>query len=98
MDDNELILLDENTIKDMVYEIRGQKVMLDFDLAKIYGYETRDFNNQIKRNQSRFDADFCFRIAEEEWRRILKWQKSTSSWGGRRKLPYAFTEQGIYMR
>ena len=92
-----LTLLDESQIKDLIYEVRGQKVMLDFDLACIYGYETKRFNEQIKNNSGKFEEDFMFRLTSEEWSTILKSKKSASSWGGRRKLPFAFTEQGIYM-
>ena len=99
MDNNELIIpeLNNETIESMIYVIRGQKVMLDFELAKIYGYETRDFNNQVKHNINRFVDEFRFQLNKNEWDEILKWKNSTSSWGGIRKLPYAFTEQGIYM-
>ena len=95
--DNPIVILDKESIKNLIYEIRGQKVMLDFDLAHIYDYATRDFNNQVKRNRDRFDDDFAFQLTKEEWKEILMLQKSTSSWGGRRKPPFAFTEQGIYM-
>lgn len=91
------MIVDEKNIKDYIYTIRGQKVMLDFDLARIFDYDTRDFNNQVKHNIERFPADFMFQITKEEWMEILMWKKSTSSWGGRRKLPFAFTENGIYM-
>ena len=96
---NEIIIpeLNEETIESMIYEIRGQRVILDFELAKIYGYETRRFNEQIKNNIERFDYDFRFQLTNEEFNKILMSKKSTSSWGGTRKLPYAFTEQGIYM-
>lgn len=96
-DPESLVLLDESLIKDLMHEIRGQKVMLDFDLARIYGYETKRFNEQIANNNGKFDEDFMFRLSPEEWSTILKSKKSASSWGGRRKLPFAFTEQGIYM-
>lgn len=92
-----LALLDESQIKDLIYEVRGQKVMLDFDLARIYGYETRYFNRQVKNNADRFDNDFTFQLTREEWAEILKCKNFTSNWGGNRKLPFAFTEQGIYM-
>ncbi len=92
-----LALLDESQIKDLIYEVRGQKVMLDFDLARIYGYETRYFNRQVKNNAGRFDNDFTFQLTREEWAEILKCKNFTSNWGGNRKLPFAFTEQGIYM-
>ena len=97
MEENTIVIIDEATLKDKIYEIRGQKVMLDFELAEIYGYETRRLNEQIKNNIDRFDEDFRFQLAREEWDRILMSKISISSWGGRRKLPYAFTEQGIYM-
>lgn len=89
--------LTENSIETMIYEIRGERVMLDSDLAKIYGYETNRFNEQVKNNAEKFPKDFMFQISKEEWQTILKSKKSTSSWGGTRKMPYVFTEQGIYM-
>ena len=66
MIENELIIpeLNNETIESMIYVIRGQKVMLDFELAKIYGYSTRDFNNQIKNNIERFDVDFRFQLTK----------------------------------
>ena len=91
-----LVLLDESQIKDLIFEIRGQKVMLDFDLARIYGYETKRFNEQIKNNSGKFEEDFMFRLTSDEWSTILKSKKSASSWGGRRSLPRVFTEQGRY--
>ena len=94
---NELIELTNETISSMIYEIRGQKVMLDFDLAKIYGYETSRLNQQVKRNIDKFPDDFMFQIAKEELDSIMMSQIVISRWGGLRKLPYAFTEQGIYM-
>ena len=82
----------------MIYVIRGQKVMLDFELAKIYGYSTRDFNNQIKNNIERFDVDFRFQLTKIEWDDFLRCKISTANnLSKRRYLPYAFTEQGIYM-
>ena len=84
-------------IKNLIYTIRGIKVMLDSDLAKIYGYQTRSFNQQVKNNIEKFDEDFRFQLTKEEYEKILKSKKLTSSWGGTRKLPYVFTEQGIYM-
>ena len=92
-----LALLDESQIKDLIYEVRGQKVMLDFDLARIYGYGTSAFNQQIKRNLDRFPEDFSFQLTKLEFESILLSHFVTSSWGGRRSLPRAFTEQGIYM-
>lgn len=82
---------------DMIYYIRGQKVMLDFELAEYYGYETRLFNEQVKNNFEKFPEDFRFKLTDEEWNSILISKNPMSSWGGRRFLPYAFTEQGVYM-
>ena len=70
--------------------------MLDMDLANIYGYSTKDFNRQVKNNIERFEQDFMLQLSNEECE-ILRCKNSTSSWGGRRYNPYAFTEQGIYM-
>lgn len=90
-------------IQKSVYLIRGEQVMLDKDLAEIYGYEVKAFNQQVKRNLSRFPADFMFQLTREELPERLKSQFVTlNSSGNKRghnikKLPYAFTEQGIYM-
>lgn len=92
----EIVVIDENTIKSKIYYIRNQKVMLDFELAEIYGYTTTRFNEQVKNNAEKFDEDFMFQLTKAEFENLMS-KKSTSSWGGRRKLPYAFTEQGIYM-
>ena len=97
---NEIIVpeLNEETIESMIYEIRGAKVMLDFELARIYGYETRDFNNQVKNNIERFDNDFRFQLTTDEWNDILRLKKSTANSISKiRYFPHAFTEQGIYM-
>ncbi len=85
--------LDSEAIKSIIYEIRGQKVMLDFDLAKIYGYETKKFNQQVKRNSDKFPNDLMFQLTDFELNIILRSQNVTSRWGGSRYLPYAFTEQ-----
>ena len=92
----EIVVIDENTMKSKIYYIRNQKVMLDFELAEIYGYTTTRFNEQVKNNAEKFDEDFMFQLTKAEFENLMS-KKSTSSWGGRRKLPYAFTEQGIYM-
>ena len=89
--------LNEKLIASKIYIIRGQKVMLDFELAEIYGYETKNFNRQVKNNNDKFDEDFMFQLSKEEYKEILRCKNFTSSWGGTRHLPYAFTEQGIYM-
>ena len=134
-----IIELTEENIESMVYEIRGQKVMLDFDLARIYGYETKNFNRQVKNNIEKFPEDFMFQLTNEELEKVLwckhftlknseveseqtSWCKNftlknnvtkseESSWSKKsalnksgnlrgyniKYLPYAFTEQGIYM-
>ena len=83
-------------IQPMIRVIRGQQVMLDNDLATLYGVETRRLNEQVKRNMERFPDDFMFQLTKEELDNLMS-QNATSSWGGTRKLPYAFTEQGIAM-
>ena len=90
------IAIPEEIIASKIYQLRGQKVMLDSDLAELYQVETRRLNEQVKRNASRFPDDFMFQLTAEEWEN-LKSQNATSSWGGRRKLPYAFTEHGVLM-
>ncbi len=85
---------DLTKIQSLVYTISNSRVMLDQDLADIYGVETRIVNQQVKRNKDRFPPDFMFRLTKEEYDN-LKSQNVSSSWGGRRALPYAFTELGI---
>jgi hypothetical protein len=100
MAENDLMIYDEDDLKSKIYIIRGVQVMLDFDLAKIYGYETKRFNEQVKNNIERFDDDFRFQLTKIEYEEILRSKFSTSKQenrGGRQYLPYAFTEQGIYM-
>ena len=85
-------------IQNMIFVIRGQKVMLDSDLAKLYGVETRRLNEQVRRNIDRFPSDFMFKLTKTEFE-ILKSQFATSSsdWGGKRKQPLVFTENGVAM-
>ena len=83
-------------IQSKIYEIRGQKVMLDKDLAEMYGTEVRVLNQAVKRNIDRFPSDFMFQLDETEWT-DLKSQFVISSWGGTRKRPFAFTEMGVAM-
>jgi len=107
------------SIQNRIYEIRGERVMLDFDLASLYEVETKVLNQAVKRNIKRFPDDFMFQLTSAEFESIklqtevinqgvssqivikdqpnLKSQIVTSSWGGTRKLPYAFTEQGVAM-
>ena len=97
-----IVEINENTIKHLIYVVRGKQVMLDSDLAMLYQVETKRINEGVKRNQKRFPETFCFQLSEEEFLN-LKSQFATSSWenknghGGKRKLPYVFTEQGIAM-
>lgn len=94
---NEITIIDEQTIRDKIYFVRGMKVMLDYELAEIYGYTTSRFNEQVTNNAEKFEGDdFCFQLTKEEFQNLIS-KKSTSSWGGRRKLPRAFTESGVYM-
>lgn len=92
---NGLVLPDE-MVMNKIYLIRGQKVMLDSDLAELYGVETKRLKEQVKRNEKRFPDDFMFQLTEKEFE-ILRSQIATSSWGGKRYLPLAFTEQGVAM-
>lgn len=106
--------LNNTDIESLIRTIRGQKVMVDFDLAMLYGVQNKRLNEQVKRNIKRFPDDFMFQLTKEEWNilksqiatakladnqsnGILKSQNATSSWGGTRKLPYAFTREGIGM-
>lgn len=93
---NKQALLPDELVVSKIYFIRGQKVMLDDDLAELYRVETKRLNEQVKRNAERFPQDFMFRLNQKEFDN-LKSQFATSSWGGRRKLPLAFTEQGVSM-
>ncbi len=96
-ENKEIVIVDDKTIQEKIYFIRGQKVMLDSDLAEIYGYETKMFNRQVKNNIEKFEGeDFMFQLTENEFEN-LRCKNFTSSWGGSRYLPNAFTEQGIYM-
>lgn len=83
-------------VQEKIHKIRGHSVMIDRDLASMYGVETRRLNEQIKRNIKRFPQDFMFQLTTEEFEN-LKSQFATSSWGGTRKLPYVFTELGVAM-
>ena len=92
-----LIMSDEVIlIENLIHEFRGKKVMLDYDLARLYHVTTGALNQAVQRNIKRFPSDFMFQLDSKEFTN-LKSQIVTSSWGGTRKLPYAFTEQGIAM-
>ena len=90
------LLIPDELIMNKIYLIREQKVMLDNDLAELYKVETRRLNEQVKRNIDRFPEDFMFQLDSAEFEN-LKSQFATSRWGGRRKLPFAFTEHGVLM-
>jgi hypothetical protein len=83
-------------IKNSILEIREKKVILDFELAKLYGIETKRLKESVRRNSKRFPIDFMFELTQEEWA-ILRTQFATSRWGGPRYAPFAFTEQGVAM-
>ena len=94
--------LNNETIESMIYIIRGQKVILDSDLAKIYGYETKYFNRQVKNNINKFSEKFMFQLSHDELNLILRCKNFTLNINGNKTgmhfkyLPYVFTEQGIY--
>ena len=91
-------IIDENSIRNKIHEVRGYRVMLDFDLAEIYGYTTKTFKQQVRNNIEKFDNDFMFLLSQQEVARLRsKNLTSNVGRGGSRYLPYAFTEQGIYM-
>lgn len=95
MEEKALTVLTEEYLMSKIYIVRGVQVMLDADLAEIYGYTTKNFNRQVKNNIERFDDDFRFQLTDAEVD-ILRCKNCTSSWGGARYHPYAFTELGIY--
>jgi len=89
-------IVPREVIERKILLIRGQKVMLDKDLAKLYGVTTGNLNKAIDRNLNRFPGDFMFRLGKEEFKNLI-FHFGTSSWGGTRKMPRAFTEQGVAM-
>ena len=89
-------LVPSEKIEKRIFLLRGQKVMLDADLAELYGVETGALKRAVKRNRERFPEDFMFPLTFQEVG-ILRCQNGISSWGGHRFLPYAFTEQGVAM-
>jgi hypothetical protein len=96
MNEMNLLSIPEEAIISKIYLIRGVKVMLDQDLAKLYGVYTHRLNEQVKRNPGRFPSDFMFQLNQEEFQNLIS-QNAISSWGGRRKPPFAFTEHGVLM-
>lgn len=101
--ENEVLIQNEKHLKDKIHIIRGMEVMLDFELAEIYGYETKDFNRQVKNNIEKFDDDFRFQLTDKEVKEFSRWKISTlndnSSVRGHniKYNPYAFTEQDVHM-
>lgn len=94
----ELAVVPLEAIVSKIFLIRGKKVMLDKDLAELYGVVTGNFNKSVKRNASRFPQDFMFQLTSEELENLIfQIGISSSKWGGRRHLPYVFTEQGVAM-
>ena len=96
MSQSNAVIVPDEVLMSKIYRVRDQKVMLDEDLAELYGVETRRLNEQVRRNLDRFPKDFMCALSEQEFA-DLKSQNATSSWGGRRKLPNAFTEHGVLM-
>lgn len=93
---SENLAIPDEIISNKIYLIRDQKVMMDSDLADLYQVETKRLNEQVKRNTERFPSDFMFQLTKTEWSN-LKSQFATASWGGRRNLPYVFSEHGVLM-
>lgn len=91
-----LSIIPDEIVINKIYSIRHQKVMLDSDLAELYDVETKVLNQAVNRNTDRFPEDFMFRLSDNEWKN-MKSQIVTASWGGRRTLPYVFTEHGVLM-
>ena len=104
-DINKRTTIEEQNITDKIYLVGDKQVMLDSDLAEIYGVETKRVNEAVKNNPKKFPGDFYFELGDNEFERLrakfisanLKSKFSTSNWGGKRKPPKVFTEQGIYM-
>jgi hypothetical protein len=95
---DDLAIVPIGQIEERILLIRGERVMLDADLAALYGVSTGRLNEQVRRNQSRFPEDFAFRLTPQEFAILMSQNAiSRSGWGGRRKLPYAFTEHGAIM-
>ncbi|MFA5804227.1 MAG: ORF6N domain-containing protein [Melioribacteraceae bacterium] len=95
---NKIIVFDAASIQRKIYTVRDAQVMLDSDLADFYGVETRRLNEQVKRNMERFPEEFMFQLTKEENENLMSQIAiSSSEYGGRRKLPYVFTEQGVAM-
>ena len=98
--DDQPMQITQARMVDLIYTIRGQRVMLDRDLAVMYDTETRKINQQVKRNENRFGDGYCFKLNDEEFgalKNLMNSRNMIPNWGGIRYLPTAFTEKGIYM-
>lgn len=93
----QVALISSDTLTGSILVIRGHKVMLDADLAALYGVETKALNQAVRRNIERFPDDFMFQLSSDEMENLRSQTVTASSWGGRRTRPYAFTEQGVAM-
>ncbi|MBL0183693.1 MAG: ORF6N domain-containing protein [Chitinophagaceae bacterium] len=91
-----MLIIPDELVMNKIYLIRGQKVMLDFDLAKLYSTEAKRLKGAVRRNIDRFPDDFMFQLTRDEYEN-LRTQIASSSWGGSRYSPFAFTEQGVAM-
>jgi hypothetical protein len=90
------VTTEDEEIISKIYFIRDKKIMLDKDLAELYDVTTGNLNKAVKRNLKRFPEDFMFQLTQDEFKNLI-FQSGTSSWGGTRKMPYGFTEQGVAM-
>lgn len=93
----QVALISSDTLTGSILVLRGHKVMLDADLAALYGVETKALNQAVRRNIERFPDDFMFQLTSDEMENLRSQTVTASSWGGRRTRPYAFTEQGVAM-
>ena len=91
-----LNIVPQEVLMSKIYLLRGEKVMLDRDLAELYQVTTGNLNKSVQRNLKRFPSDFMFQMNQDEFKNLI-FQNGTSSWGGTRKPPFAFTEQGVAM-
>lgn len=97
---NEIIIKENIKIENMIFEIRGKQVIFDSDVAMLFGYQTKDLNRAVRNNINRFPERYCFQLTEEEYKNLrcnFFTSSSSNNYGGRRYLPYVFTEYGITM-
>ena len=94
---NDIVPIEQKEIENLIYTMRGQKVMLDSDLARIYGYETKRLNEQVRRNLTKFPADFMFELSNDEIQDLRSQNATANINAMSRSRPKVFTEQGIYM-